>query len=84
MTDEFIDYVATILNIYQDGYSTDTLMNELSGNVRVAVNGLLENADNTNFQYERDFNLSKGKVHRNLSVTRSNQYVTITLTYTCR
>lgn len=84
MTDEFIDYAATILNIYQDGYSTDTLMNELSGNVRVAVNGLLENVDNTNFQYERDFNLSKGKVHRNLSVTRSNQYVTITLTYTCR
>src|SRR5699024_2838075 len=45
MTDEFIDYVATILNIYQDGYSTDTLMNELSGNVRVAVNGLIENVD---------------------------------------
>lgn len=83
LTDEFMDYVSTVLNTYDDGFPTDTLMNELSGNVRVAVNGLIENADNTNYQYERNFDLSSGKIHRNLSVTRSNQLVLITLTFTC-
>ena len=83
ITDEFIDYATTVLNTYEDGFPTDTLMNELSGNVRVAANGLIENADNTNYQYERNFDLSNGKVHRRLSVTRSNQMVLITLTFTC-